>query len=236
MSSSARGLMPDLSSGYNNLRSTYLSIISSLAKLILHLGGKEILSHNLEEVTRNTVEEAIKLHTATMLTKHGSPGTASSASDTNGVDKDCDPPHQASKIGHDTDFCVQHGNLFLDMDFCVRHGNLFLCPPQRMEVNVVTDQASTNISQPLVMLKYSLKAGKFVPAFSVVTLPCPTDSTNPDLDDDKNNPGLYGKMMIGVGDGMHLIIDSFIKTNDKIDATAMSSKQNVIFYHTKLVF
>ncbi len=64
--------------------------------------------------------------------------------------------------------------------------------------------------------KSSLKAGKFVPAFSVVTQPCPMYSTNTDLDDAKDNPGLYGKMIDGVGNGTHFIIASFIKTNNKI--------------------
>jgi hypothetical protein len=64
--------------------------------------------------------------------------------------------------------------------------------------------------------KSSLKAGEFVPVFSVVTQPCPTDSTNADLDDDEDAPGLYGEVIDGVGDGTHLIIASVIKTNDKI--------------------
>jgi hypothetical protein len=151
-----------------------------------------------------------------MPTKRGSPGTASSAPNTNGVDKDCDPPHQASKFWRDTDSRVQHGNSFLDKNFSARHRNPFPCPPQRVEVYGVSDQASTNIAQPLVMPKSSLKVGKFVPAFSVVTQPYPTDSTKAHFDDDEDNPGLYGKMIDGVGDGTHLIIASFIKTNDKI--------------------
>jgi hypothetical protein len=82
MLSSARGSMPDLSSQYDELHSVHLSIISGLAKLVLHLGGKEISSHNIKELTRNAEEEAIKLHTATIPTKCGSSGTASSAPDT----------------------------------------------------------------------------------------------------------------------------------------------------------
>jgi hypothetical protein len=78
----------------------------------------------------------------------------------------------------------------------------------------VADQASTNIAQPPVTPKSSLKAGKLVPAFSVVTQPCPTNSTNADHDDDKDNPDLYGKIIDRVGKGMHLIIASFIKTYD----------------------
>ncbi len=83
-------------------------------------------------------------------------------------------------------------------------------------MDVVMDQASKNIIQLPVTPKSSLKTGMFVPAFSVVTQPCPTDSTNTDLDDDKNYPGPYGKMIDGVSGGMHLITASFIKTNDKI--------------------
>ncbi len=109
--------MPDLSSQYHELCSTHLSIISALAKSILHLDGKEISSHNLKELTHNAEEEAIELHAATMPRKRGSPGTASSAPDTDSVDKDCDPLHQASKYGCDMDSHVQHGNLFPETDF-----------------------------------------------------------------------------------------------------------------------
>jgi hypothetical protein len=77
------------------------------------------------------------------------------------------------------------------------------------------DQACTFIAQPPVMLKSSMKAGKFVPAFSIVTQPCPTDFANTDLDDAKDGPDLYGTMIDVVSDGMHMIIASFIKTNDK---------------------
>jgi hypothetical protein len=42
------------------------------------------------------------------------------------------------------------------------------------------------------------------------------NSTEADLDDDKDDPGLYSKMIDGVGDGTRLITASFIKTNDKI--------------------
>jgi hypothetical protein len=125
--------------------------MSGLAKLILRLGGKEISHHNLETLTRNAQDEALKFHVATMPTEHVSPGTASSVPDTNAVDKYGDPPHQASK----------------------------------------------NIAQ-------------------LLTQPCPMDSTDADLDDDKDNPGLYGKMIDGVSGGTYLITASFIKTNDKI--------------------
>ncbi len=47
-----------------------------------------------------------------------------------------------------------------------------------------------------------------------MTQPCPTNSTNADHDDDKDNPDLYGKIIDRVGKGMHLIIASFIKTYD----------------------
>ncbi len=95
--------MLDLSFQYDKLRSTHLSIISGLEKLILHLGGMEISSHDLKELTHNAEEEAIELHAATMPTKRGMPGTASSAPDTKDVDKNCDPPHQASKFRCNTD-------------------------------------------------------------------------------------------------------------------------------------
>jgi hypothetical protein len=171
-SSSVRGSMPNLSSQHDELRSAHLSIISGLAKLIMHLAGKEISSHDIKKLTCNAEGEAIELHAATMPTKRGSPDAASSAP-----------------------------NIGL---------------PLRVEANGVTDQASTNIARPLVTPKSSPKADKFVPAFSVVTQPCPTDSTNAYLGDDEDDPGLYGKMIDGVSNGTHLIIASFIRTNDKI--------------------
>ena len=58
--------------------------------------------------------------------------------------------------------------------------------------------------------------------------PSPACSTTPPLqqaeviiidldgDEDDNNPGIYSHTIDGVGNGTHLIIASFIKTNDKI--------------------
>jgi hypothetical protein len=106
MLSSARVSAPDLSSQYNNLCSAHLSIISGLANLISHLGGKEISHHNHEVLTCNAENRALKLYAATMLTECASPGTSSSVLNTNAVDNYGDPPHQASKFGCDTDFCV----------------------------------------------------------------------------------------------------------------------------------
>jgi hypothetical protein len=56
-----------------------------------------------------------------------------------------------------------------------------------------------------------------------VTQPCPTDFANTDHDDAKDGPDLYGKIIDGVSDGMHLIIASFIKANDKIRGQLLKS-------------
>ncbi len=66
--------------------------------------------------------------------------------------------------------------------------------------------------------KPSLKAGKFLPARS--TLPpfrqAEAITIDPDDRNDDDDPGIYTHTIEGVGDGTHLIIASFIKTNDKI--------------------
>ncbi len=64
--------------------------------------------------------------------------------------------------------------------------------------------------------KSSLKAGKFFPVCSSILPPCQKESTKTNLDDNKDDPGIYSCNINGVGDGTHLIIASFIKTNDKI--------------------
>jgi hypothetical protein len=66
--------------------------------------------------------------------------------------------------------------------------------------------------------KPSLKAGKFLPARSTTPPFCQAEANtiDPDDKDDDDDPGIYNHTVEGVGDGMHLIIASFIKTNDKI--------------------
>jgi hypothetical protein len=63
-----------------------------------------------------------------------------------------------------------------------------------------------------------LTAGKFFPAHS--TTPPPQQAEviiiDPDGNEDANDPGIYNHTIDGVGDGTHLLIASFIKTNDKI--------------------
>jgi hypothetical protein len=68
--------------------------------------------------------------------------------------------------------------------------------------------------QPLIKQKSSLKVGKFFPILS--TPPHCMESIEVDLNDNEDDPGIYGKTIGGVGDGMHLITPSFIKTKDKI--------------------
>jgi hypothetical protein len=66
--------------------------------------------------------------------------------------------------------------------------------------------------------KPSLKAGEFLPAHS--TMPpfrqAEANTIDPGDKDDDEDPGIYNHTVEGVGDGTHLIIASFIKTNDKI--------------------
>ncbi len=66
--------------------------------------------------------------------------------------------------------------------------------------------------------KPSPKAGKFLPARSTTPPPRQAGAINIDLGDneDGNNPRIYNHTVEGVGNGTHLIIASFIKTNDKI--------------------
>ncbi len=82
-------------------------------------------------------------------------------------------------------------------------------PAQTMQQDAMT---SPNKPKP------SLKAGKFLPARSTM-LPfhqAEANTIDPDDKDDDDNPGIYNHTAEGVGDSTHLIIASFIKTNDKI--------------------
>ncbi len=42
------------------------------------------------------------------------------------------------------------------------------------------------------------------------------DVSGEEYDNDEDNPGIYNKLVDGIGDGTHLVIALFIKTNDKI--------------------
>jgi hypothetical protein len=64
--------------------------------------------------------------------------------------------------------------------------------------------------------KSSLKAGEISPICSSTPPPCQKESAKTNPDDDEDDPGIYSHTIDGVGDGTHLIISSFIKTNDKI--------------------
>ncbi len=65
--------------------------------------------------------------------------------------------------------------------------------------------------------KLLLKAGKFLPTRPTLPPFCQADATAIDPDDkDKDDHGIYNHAVEGVGDGTHLIIASFIKTNNKI--------------------
>jgi hypothetical protein len=99
-------------------------------------------------------------------------------------------------------------------------------PPLQPEVTTNNNATKTNSPQqtPQVSMlspekpKSSLKAGKFFPVHATTPPPCQAEVTDkgPDVDEDEDDPGIYSCAINGVGDGMHLIIVSFIKTNDKI--------------------
>jgi hypothetical protein len=63
-----------------------------------------------------------------------------------------------------------------------------------------------------------LKAGRFFPVHATTPPPRQAEVTNkdPDVDEDEDYPGIYSHTIDGVRDRTHLIIASFIKTNDKI--------------------
>jgi hypothetical protein len=57
---------PDLSIHYNELHGISSPIISGLAHLITHLGGKELSNHEIDSVTRQAKVDALGLHAAAM--------------------------------------------------------------------------------------------------------------------------------------------------------------------------
>jgi hypothetical protein len=65
-------------------------------------------------------------------------------------------------------------------------------------------------------IESSLKTGKFHPVIASTPPPRQTESTGADPDNKEDDPGIYSKTIDGVGDGIHLITASFIKTNNKI--------------------
>jgi hypothetical protein len=101
-----------------------------------------------------------------------------------------------------------------------------LTPPLQPEVTTNINATKTNSPQqtPQVSMlppekpKSSLKAGKFFPVRATTPPPCQAEVTDkdPDVDEDEDDPGIYSRTIDGVRDRTHLIIASFIKTNDKI--------------------
>ncbi len=69
---------------------------------------------------------------------------------------------------------------------------------------------------PLLQNQASLKPSSFHPIPTQPTPPRHADVSGEEYDDDEDDPGIYNKLVDGVGDGTHLVIASFIKTNDKI--------------------
>jgi len=61
----------ELSSNYDKLRSEHLPIMTGLASLILHLGGKEITTDNLALLTDQAEAEALQMHAATRMSDNG---------------------------------------------------------------------------------------------------------------------------------------------------------------------
>jgi hypothetical protein len=64
--------------------------------------------------------------------------------------------------------------------------------------------------------KASLKPSKFFLVFAEQTPPRLADVHMKDDEDDVSEPSVYSKLDEGVGDGMHFITASFVKTNEKI--------------------
>jgi hypothetical protein len=66
--------------------------------------------------------------------------------------------------------------------------------------------------------KPSPKAGKSLPTHSTTPSHRQAEVINidPGGNEDDNDPGMYNHTIEGIGDGTHLIIASFIKTDDKI--------------------
>jgi hypothetical protein len=64
--SPASAPLPDLTACYDKLRRHYFPIISGLATLITHLGGKTISSENIDKFTQQAKTDALVLHTTTI--------------------------------------------------------------------------------------------------------------------------------------------------------------------------
>jgi hypothetical protein len=167
MLSPTSDLQPDLSIRYNKLRSISSPIISDLAHLITHLGGKEMSNHEIDGFTQQAKVDALGLHTAAM------PLTAL-------------PPH----------LDITTNSLATKKD-----------PPQKVPRDTIF---------PSDKPKSSLKAGKIFPIHSSTPPPRQKESTKRNPDNNEDDPGIYSRAIDGVGDITHLIIASFIKTNDNI--------------------
>jgi hypothetical protein len=101
-------------------------------------------------------------------------------------------------------------------------------PTPLLQPEVTTNNNATKTNSPqqtpqVSMLppekpKSSLKAGKFFPVRATTPPPRQAEVTDkdPDVNEDEDDPRIYIPTINGVGDGTHLIIASFIKTNDKI--------------------
>ncbi len=61
----------DLMSSYDKLRSKHFPIMTGLASLILHLGGKAILMENLASLTNEAEVKALQLHADSLMTNEG---------------------------------------------------------------------------------------------------------------------------------------------------------------------
>ena len=65
-SSPASAPLPDLTAHHDELRRHYLPIISGLASLITHLGGKTMSSEDIDQFTWQAKTDALVLHTTTI--------------------------------------------------------------------------------------------------------------------------------------------------------------------------
>ena len=153
---------------YDELRSNNFPIMTALANLILHLGGKEIPHAALSIFADRAEEEALLLY------------------------KSAAPMVLPPKSSLETAAMV------------IR------------EIISPNTQDDESLVLPPTKPKASLKPSKFFPVFAEQTPPRRADAHMKDDEDDVSEPGVCSKLDEGVGDGMHFITASFVKTNEKI--------------------
>jgi hypothetical protein len=161
--------------------------MTSLAEIIAHLGGQEIPRDALISLFRQAEEDALQLYTSTIVTDDSNnPLQPVHVNDLIPIPRKKYPMFTQPTPICNTDAPIA-GKTANDLDL--------ISPP----------------SKP----KASLKPSSFHPIPTQPTPPLRADGSGEEYDDD-NDHRIYNKLVDGVGDGTHLVIASFIKTNDKI--------------------